>query len=136
VDAARFAGGRGIVEAGLGRLDLAATALETTIEAYPPGNGHRGLMLTHLAKVRFAREAPERAIELATEALGVARSLGSRQRLAALGMLRPDLRRYRHLAVARELADQLRVARPPAGRAVVSPASGDRSRRRELNPPS
>lgn len=136
VDAARFAGGRGIVEAGLGRLDLAATALETTIEAYPPGNGHRGLMLTHLAKVRFAREAPERAIELATEALGVARSLGSRHRLAAFDMLRPDLRRYRHLAVARELADQLRVARPPAGHAVVSPASGDRSRRRELNPPS
>jgi tetratricopeptide (TPR) repeat protein len=128
VDAVRFAGGRGTVEAGLGRLDLAAAALTTTIEAYPPGNGHRGLLLAHLAKVHFAQEAPERAIVLATEALGVARSLGSRHRLAALGMLWPDLRRYRHLAVARELADQLRA--PKASAAVR-----DRHRR-EATPPT
>jgi tetratricopeptide (TPR) repeat protein len=113
VDAARFAGGRGTVEAGLGRVEQAAKALQTTIDAYPAGNGHRGLMLTHLAKVRFAQDAPEEAAGLATEALGIAQTLGSRSRLSALNMLRPGLRRYRHLAVVRELADQL-------GRATVS----------------
>jgi hypothetical protein len=115
VDAVRFAGGRGTVEAGLGRLNRAAAALSTTIEAYPPCNGHRGLLLTHLAKVRFAQEAPDRAIMLATEALGVARSLGSRHRLAALDMLRPDLVRFRRLRVARELAHQLRLPMPLDG---------------------
>lgn len=118
VDATRFAGGRGTVEAGLGLLDHASASLATTVDAYPLGNGHRGLMLTHLAKVRFAQDAPEQAARLATEALGVARALGSRNRLAALNMLRPDLRRYRHLAVVRELADQLRLAKPVTGPAT------------------
>jgi tetratricopeptide (TPR) repeat protein len=115
VDAARFAGGRGTVEAGLGRLDEAGMSLQTNIDAYPPGNGHRGLMLTYLAKVRFAQDAPELAARLAAEALRVAQTLGSRSRLAALCMLRRDLRRYRHLTAVRELADRLRLATPATG---------------------
>jgi hypothetical protein len=116
VDADRFAGGRGTVEAGLGRLDAAGLSLQTGIDACSLGYGHRGLMLTHLAKVRFAQDAPEQAARLAIEALGIARALGSRSRRAALDMLRPDLRRYRHLSVVRELADRLRLKEAiPAG---------------------
>jgi hypothetical protein len=111
VDAARFAGGRGTVEASLGRLGAATHSLQTSIDAYPLGNGHRGLLMTYMAKVRFAQDAPEQAACLATEALGIAQSLGSRGRLAAFNMLRPDLRRYGHLTVVRELADRLRLAK-------------------------
>jgi hypothetical protein len=68
MDPARFMGMRGLTEAVCGRLEHATASLRIGIDACPAGNGHRGVLLAPLARVRFAQEDPEQAAQHASEA--------------------------------------------------------------------
>ncbi len=114
MDPARYAGLRGFTEAVCGLLEQATVSLRTGIQACPAENGHRVMLLGMLARVRFAQEDPEQAARHASDALTVARRLGSHSRLVAVSILDPYLRRYRSVSAVRELAEQFRQAQLPS----------------------